>query len=232
VNYKTAPAALTKAPSGEGVQVDAGEFEAIVSVFNIRDYDNDVVRPGAFAKSIKHWENSVNTMPVLWHHRLDDPRFNIGTVVEMAEIEPGDSRIPDWANEDVKANGGLWIKARVDTGDEASEIARHALRVLKARRTTQFSYGYEIPPGGASKGTDSRDVTEMAVFEVSTTQIGSNTSTELFATAKTPTPTEASPETGQVGAAPKRWPGAVKARAECDLLVADLNHDETDYWSL
>jgi phage head maturation protease len=230
VKYKNAPAALTKTAGefGSGAEVDAGEFEAIVSVFNIRDYDNDVVKPGAFKKSIERWKSGQDTMPVLWHHRGDDPRFNIGAVVDMAEISPGDARIPDWADEKIKANGGLWVKARFDTGDDASDVARHALRVLKARRTTQFSYGYEIPPGGATKGPEVREVNEMSFFEVSPTQLGSNTSTELLGTRSAP-PDEQPP---QADDARKCWPAAAKASAECALLVADLGTDEISFWSL
>lgn len=230
MRYKSAPAALTKAVGEGGGPDDEGEFEAIVSVFNTTDYDNDVVRPGAFHKSIGVWRDSQDTMPVLWHHRLDDPCFNIGSVLDMAEVTGDDARVPQWASADLKAHGGLWVKAKIDVGDDAPEIARQALRVLRKRRTTQFSYGYDVMPGGAKAGGGGapNELSDLWVYEISPTQIPSNTHTTLLG-AKSDEPP---PETGQAGAEPMRWPGVAKARAECDLLVADLEYDEITYGSL
>jgi phage head maturation protease len=240
MRYKSAPAALTKSVGEAGPGETPGEFEAIVSVFNVVDYDNDVVRPGAFAKSIQWWRAKSDVLPVLWHHRLDDPRYNIGAVIDIDEIGPGDERIPQWADEEVKANGGLWIKARIDVDDEASDIARAALRVLKARRTTQFSYGYDIPPGGRidGKGMAPNELLQLHFFEVSTTQIGANTNTELGAVkghdvgGDNDDDDDNNDELETKTAQPKLWPGAAMARAECDLLVADLQYDEAAYRSL
>ena len=167
----------------DGIDKDgAGEFEAIVSVFGNVDSWGDVVQPGAFADTIEHWKASHNTLPVLWSHRMDDPTYNIGQVLDIAEFEAG-RQLPDWVDPVVVENGGLWVKGRIDTGADASPIAVHALRLMKARRVTQFSYAYDELDAGWGKA-DGREVWELRklkLYEISPTQIGANELTELVA---------------------------------------------------
>jgi hypothetical protein len=179
VKVKSAPARL----KADGMDIDAsGEFEAIVSVFGNVDSWGDVVQPGAFADSIDHWKTSANTLPVLWSHRMDDPTFNIGEVLDIAELEPG-RQLPEWVDPHVTQHGGLWVKGRIDTGDDASPVAKQALRLMKARRVTQFSYAYDELESGWAK-VDGREVWELRklkLYEISPTQIGANELTELLA---------------------------------------------------
>jgi phage head maturation protease len=179
VKTKSAPAQLSPATTDTGT---SGEFEAIVSVFGNVDSWGDVVRPGAFADSITAWKSSPNTLPVLWSHRMDDPTYNIGEILDIAELESG-RQLPDWVDPHLMQHGGLWVKGRIDTGEDASPIARQALRLMKARRVTQFSYAYdEIESGWAT--ADGRDVWELRklkLYEVSPCQIGANELTELLA---------------------------------------------------
>jgi phage head maturation protease len=170
---------------------DAGEFEAIVSVFDNVDSWGDVVRPGAFLDTIDEWRASKNAFPVLFSHRMDDPRFNIGELTGYKELAPGADEIPDWVEDHVKAHGGLWVKGLVDTGPDASPIAVHTLRLMKARRIAQFSYAYdEVEAGWAkSDGESVWELRKLKLYEVSPTQIGANEMTELLA-AKSRTSTD------------------------------------------
>lgn len=178
MKFKTCPALLKSMPSEAASD---GEFEAIVSVFNNVDLVGDVVLPGAFADTIAEWKSSGDSLPVLWNHNMDDPHYNIGAVTEIEELAAGDPRIPDWADEWVKANGGLWVKAVIDSDAEASPIAKQARRLLKQRRVTQFSYAYDIVDGGpATKdGADVFELRAIKLHEVSPTQAGCNQLTEL-----------------------------------------------------
>lgn len=178
MKIKTCTASLKSIPSDAA---NDGEFEAIVSVFNNVDLVGDVVMPGAFADTIAEWKASGDSLPVLWSHRMDDPSYNIGAVSDIEELEPGDPRIPDWADAWVKANGGLWVKAVIDTDAEASPIAKQARRLLKQRRVTQFSYAYDIVDGSpATKdGVDVFELRKLRLHEVSPTQAGCNQLTEL-----------------------------------------------------
>jgi hypothetical protein len=183
VKLKTAPVRFKATDDSAAA---AGEFEAIVSVFGNVDSWGDVVQPGAFADTITQWKASPNTLPVLWSHRMDDPNYNIGEVLDIGEFEPGRD-LPDWVDPLVKANGGLWVKGRIDTGADASPIAVHALRLMKARRVTQFSYAYdEIDAGwGKSDGREIWELRKLKLYEISPTQIGANELTELVAAKNT-----------------------------------------------
>lgn len=160
---------------------DSGVFEAIVSVFGNVDSVGDVVLPGAFKDSLAAWEASGDPIPVLWSHRMDDPRFSIGHVLEAAELEPGDPRIPEWADEHVKAHGGLWVKGQLDTGSDAGEVAVAARKLLLKRLVKQFSYAYDIKDAGWGTvgGVDAYELRKLGIHEISPTQIGANNLTEL-----------------------------------------------------
>lgn len=179
MKLKCAPARF-KAPGDD--TAGAGEFEAIVSVFGNIDSWGDVVMPGAFADTIAEWKAGPDTLPVLWSHRMDDPTFNIGAVVDIAEFEPG-TDMPEWVDPFVRENGGLWVKGVIDTGADASPVAVQALRLLKSRRVTQFSYAYDEIDGGpvTINGADAWGLHKLKLYEVSPTQIGANELTELLA---------------------------------------------------
>lgn len=179
MKLKSAPARFKAAGTGD----DTGEFEAIVSVFDHIDSWGDVVLAGAFTDTIAEWKASADVLPVLWSHRMDDPTYNIGAVVDIAEFGPGAADLPEWVDPFVREHGGLWVKGRIDTGPDASPIAVQALRLLKARRVTQFSYAYdEIDSGPVTvNGTDAWGLRTLKLYEVSPTQIGANELTELLA---------------------------------------------------
>lgn len=160
---------------------DAGTFEAIVSVFGNVDHYGDMVMPGAFIDSLAEWKASGDPIPLWWSHRMDDPLMNVGAVLDAAELEPGDERIPDWADAHVKAHGGLWVKGQIDVGPDASDKALATYRLLKSRRVTQFSYAYDIIDSGFAKhdGDEVYELRKLHLYEVSPTPIGANELTEL-----------------------------------------------------
>lgn len=210
---KTMPAAYTSADDGAG-------FEAIVSVFNNKDLVGDIVRPGAFVKSINAWKASQDPLPVLWSHRTDDPHYNIGAVEDIAELAPGDPRIPESANAWVKANGGLWVKATLDDFGYAAQV-RH---LLKTRRVKQFSFAYDIPPGGEKTTRDGNELVELWLHEVGPTPLGANPLTELVgAKASEPDPPDTESTTR-----PRHSPGLFSSR-ELRLRDAWLAEHENSH---
>ena len=62
-----------------------GTFTGLASVFDNVDYDGDIVRRGAFSKSL----GSGTPIPLIWMHKADDPRNYVGDVVEAAETDEG-----------------------------------------------------------------------------------------------------------------------------------------------
>lgn len=183
---KSVPAQL--APADDA---DAGTFEAIVSVFGNKDMAGDVVMPGAFTKSLDHWKSSGDPIPIYWSHRLDDPMANIGAVAVAEELSPGDPRIPLWANDAVKANGGLYVKGVLDDFG----TGKHVAHLMKTRRVKQFSFSYDVVREMKSKDNTANELHELWLHEVGPTPLGCNPMTELIAAkSQSDPPPEPNPE--------------------------------------
>lgn len=163
---------------------DEGTFEAMVSVFGNKDLVGDVVMPGAFTKTLEHWMGSGDPIPIYWSHRLDDPTYNIGQVLEADELAGGDAAIPGWVNEHVKAAGGLYVKGQLDDYG----IGSHVRKLLKARRVKQFSFSYDVLREMRSKNDDANELHEVWLHEVGPTPLGANPLTELIAAKSSPDP--------------------------------------------
>lgn len=146
--------------------LEAGQFEAIVSVFGNVDSYGDVVMPGAFADSLAAWAAKGDPIPVIWAHQWSDPDYHVGVVL-AAEERPE----------------GLWIRGQIDLDDDAPSKAKQVNRLLKGRRVTQFSFAYDVVDGGWGK-RDDREVYElrkMDLHEVGPCLIGVNQETTLLA---------------------------------------------------
>lgn len=206
---KTVPATYM-----QGHDDDVAGFEAIVSVFNNVDYGRDVVRPGAFMDTIKAWQDSGDPIPVLWSHRMDDPNYNIGAVVDIAEIQAGDHRIPDHASPWVKAHGGLWVKAELDSDGAAGQVRK----LLLKRRVTQFSFSYDVIEEKQNSNGEN-ELLKLWLHEVGPTPLGMNPLTVLAgakATEPEPPPPDPEPDT-------KRRPAsALFSCPELAVAVTDL----------
>lgn len=161
-----------------------GTFEAIVSVFGNKDLVGDIVMPGAFAKSLQVWQQAGDPIPVYWSHRLDDPTYNIGAVADAQELFGGDSAIPDWANEHVKAHGGLYIKGVLDDFGLGKQVSY----LMKTRRVKQFSFSYDVIRETKSKSGDANELHEVWLHEVGPTPLGCNPLTELISAKQQPDP--------------------------------------------
>ncbi|MEQ1709457.1 MAG: HK97 family phage prohead protease [Terricaulis sp.] len=142
---------------------DEGTFEAIVAAYNV-DSIGDQIVPGAFGDTLAEWAKSGDAIPVYWSHRLDDPNYNIGTLLDAKETADG-----------------LWVKGQLDLD---APVAAQAWRLMKGRRVTQFSFGYDIIDGGPVKkdGQSTFELRKLRLHEVSATPIGMNQATELLAT--------------------------------------------------
>lgn len=149
---------------GPDDQLGDGVFEAVVSVFGNRDSYGDIVLPGAFTDTLAEWAAKGDPIPVYWSHRMDDPDFNIGYVLEAKETEQG-----------------LWVKAQIDL-DETASKARQAYRLLKGRRVTQFSFAYDVDEGAWVEKDDEHfyELRKLKLHEVGPTPIGANDQTELL----------------------------------------------------
>ncbi len=157
---KSCTVSLKAAGTDDGL--DEGIFEALVSVFDNKDSYGDVVRAGAFTNTLAQWKDSGAPIPVYWSHRMDDPDYNIGHVLEAKETPEG-----------------LWIKAQLDL-DNPKALAVY--RLLKGKRVTQFSFAYDVVEGAwvKTEAEEFFELRELKLYEVGPTPIGANQETELL----------------------------------------------------
>ena len=140
---------------------DGGTVKGYASTFD-RDPDayGDVVAPGAFAKSLARWtalNEQGKYIPLLWGHDTEDPKSNIGRVVEAEE----DDR-------------GLLVTAEFDADNEKAQYVR---KLVQEGRVYQFSFAFEIIEQANTTLEDGRkanELRELELFEVSLVQIPAN----------------------------------------------------------
>ncbi|MFZ1361453.1 MAG: HK97 family phage prohead protease [Candidatus Nanopelagicales bacterium] len=144
--------------AGEADGLDEGQFEAYASVFGNKDLVGDIVVKGAFAQSLKEWDERDAVIPLLFGHRIDDPDYNIGSVVKAVEDEHG-----------LKVTGVL---------DLDNPKAAQVYRLLKGRRIDQMSFAYDILDGAETKA--GYELRELALKEVSVVPLGANPQTEVL----------------------------------------------------
>jgi len=133
---------------GKAVAIEAkatpeGVIEGYASLFDEQDTGGDVVRPGAFTKSLAVMASGNRRVKMLWQH---DPSQPIGVWDEVKE----DAR-------------GLWVKGRILT---AVETGRDALALLTQGAIDGLSIGYRtVKSSRGAKGE--RLLTELEIWEVS-----------------------------------------------------------------
>ncbi len=149
---------------GEQDDLGEGEILAYASTFDrVPDSYGDIVAPGAFAKTLDDWQASGNPIPLLFGHRTDDPRMNIGRIVEATEDERG-----------------LRVRAKFD---ESNEVAAYTRKLVMEGRLSKLSFAYDTidaAPVVLDDGTRARELRELKLFEVSLVPIPANPLTEVI----------------------------------------------------
>ena len=133
-----------------------GQIEGYASTF-IRKADSygDVVKQGAFTKTLAERWNGGKGIPFLWAHKMDDLKAFIGT----AEAE-----------EDEK---GLHFVATFDDTEEAQKVRQ----LYKDGRLRKFSFAYEVKEEGLvtlEDGTKANELRELELFEISAVTVPAN----------------------------------------------------------
>lgn len=155
--------ATVRLKAGPADGLAEGQFEAYASIFGNVDSYGDVVRPGAFAKTLEDWAGSASFLPVLFGHNMMDPDYNIGHVVEAVEDEKG-----------------LRVLAQLDLDTPKGQQVH---KLLKGKRINQMSFAYDVIDGGPATvdGVDVWELREVKVYEISVVTIGANDETEILA---------------------------------------------------
>lgn len=133
-----------------------GQIEGYASTF-IRKPDSygDVVKQGAFTKTLAERWNGGKGIPFLWAHKMDDLKAFIGT----AEAE-----------EDEK---GLRFVATFDDTEEAQKVRQ----LYKDGRLRKFSFAYDIKEEGLvtlEDGMKANELRELDLFEISAVTVPAN----------------------------------------------------------
>jgi HK97 family phage prohead protease len=123
---------------------DDGSFEGYASVFNNKDLGNDVIRQGAFTKTITG--RKASSIKLLYQHKTDEP---IGVIDSLEE----DKR-------------GLKIKGRLDMG---TQKGREVFELMKMGALDSMSIGYRLTPDGYKYDDKNkrRVIKEVDLMEVS-----------------------------------------------------------------
>lgn len=148
----------TKAFQVKVEEKDGGSIIGYASTFDrVPDAYGDVIAPGAFADSLKSWEESGLPIPFLFGHRTDDPFMNIGAVTKAEEDERG-----------------LKFEAQFDP---ESETAQYCRKLALEGRIHQFSFAFEIldaAPVELENGETVRELRKLNLFEISLVPIPAN----------------------------------------------------------
>jgi HK97 family phage prohead protease len=116
---------------------DAGTFVGMGAVYNNVDLGNDLIEPGAFARTL----NAGKRWPVLWQHQVDNP---------IGYCQITDTR------EGLQVNGTLEL---------SDPTARKAFTFMKAGVIKGLSIGYDCIQ--ATYDGDVRHLTELKLWEIS-----------------------------------------------------------------
>lgn len=138
---------------------EAGEFSGHCSVFDVIDYYGDVVKPGAFMRTLEEWKRRDALPPCLWQHLSAKP---IGPHTLMQEDARG-----------LYCEGRLLIKE--------IEQAREAHALLKAKVIRGQSIGFDIFEGGMTYDgkTNVWNLTDIDLWENSLVTFPANTHAQV-----------------------------------------------------
>lgn len=156
--------------SVKGLQVadaDTGIVEAIVSVTGIVDEVKDIIKPGAYAKTL-----AKRTPKGVYSHSWDQP---ISRTLDIKELMPGDPRLPKQMSDGTPwpaAAGALWVKMQFNLDTERGRTAFSDVKFFGDEQ--EWSIGYNVPVGGAKVNPKAgvREIDYLDLFEYSPVLFG------------------------------------------------------------
>jgi HK97 family phage prohead protease len=140
----------------KGGENGAGTIEGYASTW-IREPDSygDVVKQGAFTRTLAERWNGGEGIPLLWAHQMDELKSYIGTAK---------------AEEDEK---GLHFIATFDDTEEAQRVRD----LYKDGRLSKFSFAYDVIDAGPvelADGTKANELRDLELFEISCVCVPAN----------------------------------------------------------
>lgn len=157
---------------------EPGTLEGYASIFGNVDHEGDVVMPGAFKRTVDHWNRSSQPMPLLADHEASTSGV-IGSIVSLRE----DAR-------------GLKFKARFSSTPKAQDVRTNMLE----GHVKGMSYGYLPIKARRANAQDKnafpsarRFLEEIRLFELTVTPFPMNDLTDALAKAVVDRPWDGSP---------------------------------------
>lgn len=157
-----------KAVPVNGVEVvdrELGIVSAIVSVTGIEDRVKDVIKPGAYTKTLRN-----RTPKGVWHHDMTKP---VSKTLEIKELMPGDpelpTHLPDGTPWPAEA-GALKVLTQFNLKSSRGRDAFADVEFFGADQ--EWSIGYRVPPGTSEMKGGVRYCSEMDLFEYSPVLFG------------------------------------------------------------
>jgi HK97 family phage prohead protease len=149
--------------SYDGSTLAEGEFVATAAVIGNIDSYGERMGADAFTETLAAWAAKGDPIPVIYQHSWGDPWLHIGYV---AAIGVEDSK--------------LVYKGVLDIAD--NPVAAQVYRLMKGRRLTQQSFGFDIIDAGwvTVDSEDVYEITKCDLFEVGPCLVGVNRATELL----------------------------------------------------
>ena len=149
------------------IDEDAGIVEAVIAVTGIKDEVNDIIVPGAFAKTLEK-----RTPKGVWSHNWDSP---VSKTIQAIELLPGDSRLPKQMANGKAWNpnaGALYIQCQFNLETERGRDAFADVKFFGGEQ--EWSLGYNVPVGGAQieAKTGIRMINYLDFFEYSPVLFG------------------------------------------------------------
>ena len=161
MNIKNAP--LKVKAAGEDAGLKEGQFEAYAAVFDVKDSHGDIIRKGAFADTLKAWEESEAHIPVLWSHDFDDAFNNIGRVLKAEEDDEG-----------------LKVVAELDL---ENPNGKQVHRLISQKRVTDLSFAFDVEDYKVHSAKDDEggytELLKLGLYEVSVVTVGANRQTRF-----------------------------------------------------
>jgi phage head maturation protease len=162
-------AASTSPESGLIEADDAtGVVEAIVSVTGLLDEDRDVIKPGAYAKTL-----AKRRPKGIFVH---DWAKWVARTEHIEELMPGDSRLPTQTKDGrpwPREAGGLYVKARFNLATREGRDAYENVKFFSETGEAEWSIGYKVPPGKSVRTkSGERHIEEVDLYEYSPVLFG------------------------------------------------------------
>lgn len=123
---------------------DDGLFTGYASVFEELDRYRDVIKPGAFQKSLADWAAKNRKVPILWQHNGSAP---IGVYTEIREDSVG-----------------LYVEGRLNL---EVQQGREAYALLKQGALSGISIGYSVVRDETDSKSGVRRLFEVRLYEAS-----------------------------------------------------------------